>query len=187
MKTLKNLFLGVLAICLFTITAKAQTTQTTSENPLHFGVGLESGITTSGIASKTELGATARLQYDVSKNFALTLTSGYYEFLGTSVRRAMGMVPVKLGLKAFVGSGFYFSGEGGIGIETQNFNAIKNMDNGIPMTTKLLWSGGFGYAIKSWDFSLRYESFFGSNHNYYVNDHSNSNFSMIGLRVGYNF
>jgi len=184
MKTLKNLFLGVLAICLFAITAKAQTTPT---SPWHFGVGAESGITLSGIASKTEIGATGRVQYDLSKNFALTLTSGYYEFLGTNVRKAMGMVPIKLGLKAFVGSGFYFSGEGGIGIETQNFNVLKNFDNGIPGTTKLLGSGGFGYTVKSWDFSLRYEGFFGNNKSYYVNDHINSNFSLVGLRVGYTF
>lgn len=187
MKTLKNLFTGVLAICLFAITAKAQITQTHSDNPLHFGVGAEGGITLSGIASKTELGATGRVQYDVSKNFALTLTSGYYEFLGTNVRAAMGMVPVKLGLKAHVGSGFYFSGEAGAGFETQNFNVLKNVDNGIPRTTKLLWSGGFGYAVKSWDFSLRYESFFGNNKSYYVNDNINTNFSLVGLRVGYTF
>ena len=106
MKTLKNLLLGAAVLCFFTITAKAQTTQTHSDNPWHFGVGVESGITLSGIASKTEIGATGRLQYDVSKNFALTLTSGYYEFLGTNVRAAMGLVPVKLGLKAYAGSGF---------------------------------------------------------------------------------
>jgi hypothetical protein len=187
MKTLKNLLLGASVLCFFTITAKAQTTQTHSDNPWHFGVGVESGITLSGIASKTEIGATGRLQYDVSKNFALTLTSGYYEFLGTNVRAAMGLVPVKLGLKAYAGSGFYFSGEAGAGFETQNFNVLKNADNGIPKRTKLLWSGGFGYAVKSWDFSLRYESFFGNNKSYYVNDHINTNFSLVGLRVGYTF
>lgn len=187
MKTLKNLFAAVFASFLFIVTAKAQTTQTTAPGPWHFGVGLESGITLSGIASKTEIGATGRLQYDFSKNFALTLTSGYYEFLGTNVRNAMGLVPVKLGVKAFVGSGFYFSGEAGAGFETQNFNVLKNADNGIPKTTKLLWSGGFGYAIKSWDFSLRYESFFGNNKSYYINDNINSNFSLVGLRIGYTF
>jgi len=183
MKTLKNLFAAVLATCLFVLTAKAQTTQSSPSNPWHFGVGLESGITLSGIASKTEFGATGRLQYDVSKNFALTLTSGYYEFLGTNVRNAMGMVPVKLGVKAFVGSGFYFSGEAGAGIETQDFNVLKNTNYGIPKTTKLLWSGGFGYAVKSWDFSLRYEGFTGNNKASY----DNSNFSLVGLRVGYSF
>jgi hypothetical protein len=183
MKTLKNLFAAMLAFCLFIVTAKAQTTQTTAVNPWHFGVGLESGVTLSGIASKTEVGATGRLQFDVSKNFALTLTSGYYEFLGTNVRKPMGMIPVKLGVKAFVGSGFYLSGEAGAGFETQGFNVLKNTDYGIPKTTKLLWSGGFGYTVKSWDFSLRYEGFTGNNKANY----DNSNFSLAGLRVGYTF
>ena len=183
MKTPKKLFVAALAICLFAVTANAQTTPSSAANPWHFGVGLESGITLSGIASKTEIGGTARLQYDLSKTFALTLTSGYYEFLATNVRSAMGLVPVKLGLKAFVGSGFYFSGEAGAGIETQHYNALKNADYGAPKTTKLLWSGGFGYAVKSWDFSLRYEGFTGNN----TSTYPKTNFSLVGLRVGYSF
>jgi hypothetical protein len=182
-KTLKTLFAATLVSCLFIINAKAQTTQTAPVSPWHFGVGLESGITTSGISSKTEIGATARLQYDLSKNFALTLTSGYYEFLSSSTRNAMGLIPVKLGVKAFVGSGFYFSGEAGAGIETQKYNSLKGIDVGTPKTTKLILSPGFGYAVKSLDFSLRYESFVGNN----VATYDKNNFALIGLRVGYSF
>jgi hypothetical protein len=95
----------------------------------------------------------------------------------------MGLVPVKLGFKAFVGSGFYFSGEGGVGFETQNYNVIKNLDNGVPKTTKLILSPGFGYAHKALDFSLRYENFSGNNKAGY----SNRDFGMVGLRVAYSF
>jgi hypothetical protein len=182
-KTLKTLFLAIFASCLFIINVKAQTIQTAPVSPWHFGVGLDGGITTSGIFNKTAIGATGRVQYDISKTFALTLTTGYYEFLSSGNRNAMGMIPIKLGVKVFAGSGFYFSGEIGAGIETQNFDAVKNLDDGIPKTTRLILSTGFGYAIKSWDFSLRYESFSGHNSANYVN----SNFGLIGLRAGYSF
>ena len=182
-KTLKTLFAATLASCLFIINAKAQTTQTAPVSPWHFNAGLDGGITTSGIFSKTAIGATGRLQYDISRIFALTLTSGYYDFLSSGNRKAMGMIPIKAGVKVFVGSGFYFSGEVGAGIETQNFDAVKNLDDGIPKTTRLIWSTGFGYSIKSWDVSLRYESFSGHNRANYVN----SNFGLIGLRLGYTF
>jgi hypothetical protein len=182
-KTLKTLLVVTLVSCLFIVNVEAQTTQTAPVSPWHFGVGLDGGITTSGIFNKTVIGATGRLQYDISKIFALTLTSGYYEFLSGGNREAAGMIPIKLGAKVFVGSGFYFSGEVGAGVETQNFDAVKNLDDGIPKTTKLIWSTGFGYAIKSWDFSLRYESFSGHNSPNYVN----GNFGLIGLRAGYSF
>jgi hypothetical protein len=177
--TLNTLIAATIACFLFINNAKAQTAPV---SPWRFGVGLETGITTSGIFSKTEIGGTARLQYELSKSFALTLTSGYYQFIGNS-REAMGLIPVKLGFKAFVGSGFYFSGEAGAGFETQNFNVIKNLDNGVPKTTKLILSPGFGYAAKAWDFSLRYENFSGNNKANY----SNSDFGMVGLRVAYSF
>ncbi len=153
--------------------------QTVPANAWRFGIGLENGFTTGAInnASNYELGATARLQYGVSKNLALTLTSGYYNFFGNQYHKSMGMVPLKVGFKAFVGSGFYFSGEAGLGFERQNFDVYKNLDNGVLKSTKLILSPGFGYATKSWDFGARFESFSGQGNNY----------GLIGLRVAYGF
>lgn len=162
--------------------AKAQTVPV---NAFRFGIGAESGITTGAIngASNLYVGGTARLQYGVSKNFALTLTSGYYNFLGNSYHNSMGMIPVKAGFKYFIGPGFYFSGEVGAGFELQNFNVYKNLDDGIPKSTKLLWSPGFGYSTKSWDFGLRYENF--SSSKTFASE--NNSYGLVGLRVAYGF
>ncbi len=159
--------------------------QTVPVNAFRFNVGAESGITTGAIngASTLYVGGTASLQYGVSKNFALTLTSGYYNFLGNSGHNSMGMIPVKAGFRYCIGSGFYFSGEVGVGFELQNFNAYRNLYDGIPKSTKLLWSPGFGYATKSWDFGLRYENF--SSSKTFAGE--NNSYGLVGLRVARSF
>lgn len=178
MKKLSKLFIAtIFAFCV--ILSNSSKAQTISVNAFRFGIGLEGGLPTYQIsgASNAYFGATARLQYGLSKSFALTLTSGYYDFIGNSYHASMGMVPVKLGFKAFVSHGFYFSGEAGVGFETQNADVYKNLDNGIPKSTKLILAPGLGYATKSWDFGLRFESFTGQNYNY----------GLVGLRVAYGF
>jgi len=165
----------------FTGNAKGQITPV---NTLRFGVGAESGITTGAIsgAPNAYVGATGRLQYSLSEKFALTLTSGYYNFFGTQYHNSMGMIPVKVGFKYFVGSGFYFSGEAGAGFELQNFNVVNDPNDKSP-GTRLLWSAGFGYATKSWDFGARYENFSGST----TYAGQNNSYGLVGLRVGHGF
>jgi len=86
--------------------------QTTPANSLRFGVGVEGLLPVGNLhdGSNVGLGGTARLQYGVNKNVALTLTSGYYNFFGKSYsssasdatstttvtvqRRSLGIVPV---------------------------------------------------------------------------------------------
>ncbi|WP_114940363.1 MULTISPECIES: hypothetical protein [Mucilaginibacter] len=163
--------------------------QTTPANALRFGVGLEAGIPTGNAhdISKFELGGTARLQYGVSNDLALTLTSGYYNFFGktytssfsdntstttvTVKGRSLGMIPVKAGIKAFVGDGFYFAGEVGAGFEVHEPVA------GAEKNTKLILAPGIGYATKSWDIGVRYENFSGQSNNY----------GLVGLRLAYGF
>jgi hypothetical protein len=163
--------------------------QTTPANALRFGVGLETGIPTGNAhdGSNFELGGTARLQYGVNKNVALTLTSGYYNFFGKTYSqsvttntgtstvsfkgRSLGMIPVKAGIKAFVSDGFYISGEAGAGFEVHPTVAGGTKD------TKLILSPGLGYATKSWDVGARYENFSGQGNNY----------GLVGLRIAYGF
>ena len=159
----------------FTTNANAQTTTTTTvPNPWRFGIGVEGGIPT-GNASNTssfELGATARLQYDAGEHFAWTLTSGYYNFFGKDVPAggstypSVGIVPVKLGIKAFFAPNFYFGAEAGAGFETQSEG-----------NTKLILSPALGWANRTWDIGARYENFSGQNNNY----------GLAGLRVAYAF
>ncbi|MGV8878805.1 MAG: hypothetical protein ACOH2A_07220 [Sphingobacteriaceae bacterium] len=138
-----------------------------SSNVLRFGIGLEAGMPTQD-ASNIAIGATARLQYDLSNNVSLIFTPGYYHFFAKDGYGSdLSMVPVKAGFKAFFAPNFYFIGEGGAGFE---INHAKN--------TKLILTPGIGYANdKGLDLSLRYENFSGQSDNY----------GMVGLRVAYGF
>ncbi|WEA00963.1 hypothetical protein [Mucilaginibacter sp. SJ] len=152
--------------------------QTTPANALRFGIGLEAGIPTGNAHdfSNFELGGTARLQYGISNDLALTLTSGYYNFFAKSDfkdlgGRSLGVIPAKAGIKAFVGDGFYFAGEVGAGFE------VHTPIEGGNKSTKLILSPGLGYATKSWDIGVRYENFSGQSNNY----------GLVGLRLAYGF
>ncbi|GAA3976117.1 hypothetical protein [Mucilaginibacter dorajii] len=164
--------------------------QTTPANALRFGVGVEGLLPVGDLhdGSNVGLGGTARLQYGVNKNVALTLTSGYYNFFGKSHSesftdatstttitvkgRSLGIVPVKAGIKAFVADGFYFSGEAGAGFEVHEPIA------GEDKSTKLILAPGLGYATKSWDIGARYENFSGGN---------SGSYGTVGLRIAYGF
>ena len=184
-KSTKLMAVAVAAIAIFFAgNVKAQMVPV---NALRFGIGVEGGLTTGNLHnySNVELGGTARLQYGLNKNLALTLTSGYYNFFGKNDPNlvdtkyaSLGMVPVKAGIKAFVGSGFYLSGEVGAGFETRVFGAYHGEDTqGLDKDTKLILSPGLGYATHSWDVGVRYENYSGNSNNY----------GQVGLRIAYGF
>jgi hypothetical protein len=159
------------AAILFAGNVKAQSTP---PNPWRLGIGLEAGIPTgnANTISNFELGGTLRLQYDAAKDFAYTLTSGYYNFFGKEIGNtganfeSLGIVPVKVGIKAFFSSNLYFGAEAGAGFET-----ISNGD------TKLILSPTLGFANKTWDVGVRYENFSGQGNSY----------GLAGLRIAYAF
>lgn len=186
-KGTKLIAIAVVGLAIFfTTTVKAQSVK---PDAFRFGIGLEGGIPTGNARSISnfELGGTARLQYGLSTNFALTLTSGYYNFFGktadittvngtiitttTGKYRSLGMIPVKGGVKAFFTPSFYVGGEAGVGFETHEPIA------GDPRDAKLILSPSLGYATKSWEVSARYENFSGQGNNY----------GLVGLRVAYGF
>ncbi len=155
---------------------KAQAVKATAPaSSWRLGLGLEGGIPTGSAHnfSNFELGGTARLQYDASSDFAWTLTSGYYSMIGKAVPTvsgtnyaSLGIVPVKLGIKAFLGSDLYFGAEAGAGFESHNGS-----------NTKLILSPGLGWASKSVDIGARYENFSGQGNSY----------GLVGLRIAYGF
>ncbi len=154
----------------FSANVKAQTTPVSA---WRLGFGIEGGIPTGSISdySKFELGGTARLQYGLEKNLALTFTSGYYNFFADQAAKdvggkSIGIVPVKVGIKAFFAQNIYFGAEVGAGFETK-----------YDKNTKLLLSPGIGYANKSWDVGVRYESLSGQSDSY----------GTVALRVAYGF
>jgi len=159
--------------------------QTISPNTLRFGFGVEGGIATGNAhdLSNLYLGGTGRLQYGVSNNLAITLTSGYYNFFGkdepgTDTKyQSLGMVPIKAGIKAFFSPNWYFGAEVGAGIETKTFLPQGIDSQAGEKDTKLILSPGIGYATKHWDVGARYENFSGQSNGY----------GLVGLRIAYGF
>ena len=154
--------------------------QTTNPNPWRLGIGVEAGVPVGTVPNNSgfELGGTLRLQYDVTNNFALTLTTGYYNLFaagdkvlfnpggGRTYLTSFGIVPLKAGIKAFFAKDVYFGAEAGVGFETKSGG-----------TTQLLLSPALGNANKTWDASLRYENFSAQGYG----------FGLFGLRVAYAF
>ncbi|MES2061984.1 MAG: hypothetical protein V4456_08695 [Bacteroidota bacterium] len=146
--------------------------QSTPKSALRFGIGLEGLAPVGNLhnGSNFGIGGTARLQYGIADNLALTLTSGYYNFFAKEVNGFkgddLGIVPLKAGIKAFVSQNVYLGAEVGAGFETRS--------NG---NTKLIASPGIGWANKSWDIGARYENFSGQSNNY----------GTVGLRIAYGF
>jgi hypothetical protein len=166
----------------------------TPANAWRFGIGIEGMAPTGNMhnISNAGLGGTARIQYGINNNLAFTLTSGYYNFFGkenttefqsgTSVTRVtnkaidFGIVPVKAGLKAYIGDGFYVAGEVGAGFETKD--AYKGLTGDYnKKATKLILAPGVGYSWSNVDFGVRYENFSGNNNNY----------GMVAARLAYGF
>jgi hypothetical protein len=147
--------------------------QTKDVSPWRLGVGVEAGAPTGNAhdGSNFELGGTARLQYGADKGLAWTLTSGYYNFFGKEIGNGLktssaGIVPAKLGIKAYFADKIYFSAEAGAGFET-----------GTGGDTKLILSPGLGWSSSSVDVGLRYENFSGQGNSY----------GLVGLRIAYGF
>ncbi len=100
---------------------------------------------------KLSLGADARLQYDLSKRYSVTLTTGFTNlFVDKAAGSDLGFIPAKAGFKAFVWNDqFYVMGEAG---------AAFAVTNGYSKTSLLL-APSIGYATKYIDISLRYEHY----------------------------
>jgi len=155
----------------------------TPANAWRFGIGVEAGAPTGNLhnVSNVMLGGTARLQYGVNQNVALMLTSGYYNNFGKKVASgisdikypSVGIVPVKAGIKGYIGDGFYLSGEVGAGFETKDVYARADGSK----DTKLILAPGIGYSWTNVDFGVRYENFSGQNNNY----------GIVAARIAYGF
>ncbi|MEL1241664.1 hypothetical protein [Flavobacterium flavipallidum] len=94
------------------------------------------------------VGGDVRLQYDLSKRYSLTATTGFSNLFVKGKDNDLGYIPAKLGFKAFVlKDKFYLMGEAGAAFAvTNNYNQKS-----------LLLSPGIGYATKYIDLSVRYE------------------------------
>ena len=186
---IKMLFVFAIAM-MFANNVQAQETTTTATNydqGFRLGFGANAGYSTND-PYKLSLGADVRGQYDLSKRYSLTLTTGYTNlfvskadgFPGQTEGKDLGIIPAKAGFKAFVWNDqFYLMGEAGAAFATSNVENTRDK-------TSLLLSPSIGYATKYIDISLNY-----THYNHF--DRLNSNGSLgrgvgqVGVRLAYGF
>lgn len=167
----------VLAISMF-FANNTQAQETTNyDKGFRLGIGVTGGYAVHD-PYKLALSADARLQYDLSKKYSLTLTTGYTNlFVSKADGKDLGFIPAKLGFKAFVWNDqFYIMGEGG---------AAFAVSNGYHKTSLLL-APSIGYATKDIDISLRYEHY-NDFARYNNNGSVGEGVGQVGVRVAYGF
>lgn len=181
MKTTEKFkFVLVFAIAiLFGSNAQAQeaTTTTNYDQGFRLGVGLNAGYATHD-PYKLALGADARLQYDISKRYSATLTTGFSNlFVSKADGSDLGFIPAKAGFKAFVWDDqFYVMGEAG---------AAFAVTNGYHKTSLLL-APSIGYATKYIDISLHYD-FYNDFARVNNNGSVGKGVGQVGVRLAYGF
>lgn len=166
MKLMKNFLIA--AVLLMSAGNYAQETITSDnyDQGFRIGFGLNAGGVT-GDYFNFALGGDVRLQYDLSRDTSLTLTTGFTNlFAKEDEIKDLGFIPAKAGFKAFInGSRFYALGEAGAGFAvTNDYDEVS-----------FLWSPGVGYANDVIDLSVRYEGM------------SDFNADQITLRLAYGF
>ena len=177
--TTKIKLVRVFAISMFFTNALLAQENTETKNydqKFKLGLGINAG-TVFDEPYEFSLGADARLQYDLSKRYSITLTSGFSNLFVSGDNNDLGFIPVKAGFKAFVWNDqFYVMGEIGGAIAVTN-----NYDK-----TSLLLAPSIGYASKYIDISLRYEHYkdFPTLNN---NGTLGQGVGQLGIRVAYGF
>ncbi len=168
-------FLTTLSLLLFSVFSIAQEKENYDQG-FRLGIGINAGLPTDK-PYDFNLGADARLQYDLSKKYSLTFTTGFSNMFVSGKENDLGYIPAKAGFKAFVlKDQLYLMGEVG---------AAFAVTNGYDKTSLLL-SPTIGYANDKFDISLRYEHF----NDFPVLKNNNSvgeGLGLISLRLAYGF
>lgn len=163
--TTKFLASAVAAVAIFfTTNVNAQT---------NLGIGLNVGVPTKD-GHSLAIGADARLQFDVSKQISIPVTTGYTHFIGKEISGFdvpdYGYIPLKGGVKVFFdqsGSGLYGLGEIGAG-----FGVTKDAK------TSFLYSPAVGYSWSSGlDLGVKYEGL----------SRDGGSMGQVALRIAYGF
>ena len=181
--TTKIKMLAILAILgFYSSNSSAQENTAATSDSKNYDQGFKLGVGISGGAVFQDpydfaLGADARLQYDLSKRYSITLTTGFSNLFVSGDNNDLGFIPVKAGFKAFVWNDqFYVMGEAGAAFAvTNDYN--KN---------SFLLAPSIGYATKYIDISLRYEHYsdFPKLNN---NGTVGKGVGQLGIRLAYGF
>jgi hypothetical protein len=160
-------------LSLFAFQVKAQ--ETTFDPKFRLGVGLNLGAPIEN-PYNFNLGGDVRLQYDLTRKYSLTLTTGFNNLFAKDDIKDLGYIPVKAGFKAFVlKNKLYLMGEAGAAF------AVTNKYN----DKSLLLSPTLGYATKYVDISIRYENL--NNFPVLSNGLPDKGLNQFMLRLAYGF
>ena len=151
MMTITNHFKILTAIFTTFLFANHTTAQEAENYDQNFrlGIGVKAGYIFQE-PFQHALGGDIRLQYDLSKRYSLTLTTGYTNLSVSGNDNDLGFIPVKAGYKTFIWEDqFYVMAEIGVAISvTHDYNK-----------TSLVIAPCVGYASKYIDISLHYERY----------------------------
>lgn len=180
MKTVTKLFaIALTAVAMLTNTnLKAQDMSmsqpmTTSGMAFKIGVGINAGIFPDRSEMDYGYGADLKLQYDLSKDVALTASAGYTRLRWKGSPLNFQFIPLMGGVKTYVIDRMYLSGGLGTGL------AVKESAQ-----MNFIYTGGVGYE---WNNGLE----IGARYEGYVNNSASDLYFMktgqYNLRIGYNF
>lgn len=176
---MKNTFnikaiLVIAAVALGITTTSAQEVKNYDQG-FRLGFGINGGLPLDN-PYDYNLGADARIQYDFSKKYSITATTGFSNMFVSGKDNDLGYIPAKVGFKAFVlKDQLYLMGEAGAAF------AVTNGYN----KTSLLLSPAIGYATDKIDISLRYEHF--NDFQVLKNEVLKDGLGQISLRLAYGF
>lgn len=169
---------SILTICTFlaVVSLNAQEKEKNYDQGFRLGFGISGGLPLND-PYDFNLGADARIQYDLSKQYSLTFTTGFSNMFVSGKDNDLGYIPAKAGFKAFVlKDKLYLMGEVGAA-----FAVTNDYDK-----TSLLLSPVIGYATDIIDISLRYEHF----SDFPVLENNNTigkGLGQVSLRLAYGF
>ncbi len=94
--------LAIAALCLlssYTVTAQEGASTKNYDQGWRLGFGISGGLPV-GEPYDFNLGGDVRLQYDLSRKYSITMTTGFNNFFVSGDNNDLGYIPVKGGFKA---------------------------------------------------------------------------------------
>ena len=146
---MKKIIKYIALICFLSFVNNAYTQDKTENYNRNFklGFGLNTGKPFND-PYELNLGADARLQYNISETYSISFTTGYNNLFVENDGKNFSYIPVKVGYKSFIFTNeFYVMGE---------FGGALSVTNEYKQNS-LLFAPSLGYATKDLDISLRYE------------------------------
>ena len=171
----------LLLLCLNLNAQKTKSQNAIKQKPYKYKQGFRVGfgLNVGPVFSKPytlALGLDGRLQYDLSKRYSFTLTTGFTNLFATGNSKDLGFIPLKAGFKGFVWNDqFYVMGEIG-----PAFAVTNNYDK-----TAIIIAPSIGFATKYIDISLRFEQY--SNFPTISNNTKGEGTGQLALRLAYGF